>query len=196
MDRMGRIFRLHQLFAAHRYAIPRARLERELECSRATLTRVLAEMRDLLGAPIEFDADAGGYRYSHEAFELPGLWFTPPELYALLAAQKLLEDASPACSTANSPRSNGASKNSSPANRWGRANSPAACACRVSPRVSPTRASSRPWPMPPQDAAACTVHTAEGAALFRPTNWRRWYCARAVPRLPGDAPISAAGLPV
>jgi predicted DNA-binding transcriptional regulator YafY len=95
MDRMNRIFRLHQLFAAHRYAIPRARLESELECSRATLTRVLAEMRDLLGAPIEFDADAGGYRYSHEAFELPGLWFTPSELYALLAAQKLLEDAQP-----------------------------------------------------------------------------------------------------
>ena len=87
MDRMNRIFRLHQLFAAHRYAIPRARLESELECSRATLTRVLAEMRDLLGAPIEFDGDAGGYRYSREAFELPGLWFTPTELYALLAAQ-------------------------------------------------------------------------------------------------------------
>lgn len=95
MDRMSRIFRLHQLFAAHRYAIPRARLEAELECSRATLTRVLAEMRDLLGAPIEFDADAGGYRYSREAFELPGLWFTPSELHALLAAQKLLEDAQP-----------------------------------------------------------------------------------------------------
>jgi hypothetical protein len=31
--------------------------------------------------------------YSHEAFELPGLWFTPSELNALLAAQKLLEDA-------------------------------------------------------------------------------------------------------
>ena len=95
MDRMNRIFRLHQLFAAHRYAIPRARLESELECSRATLTRVLAEMRDLLGAPIEFDGDAGGYRYSRETFELPGLWFTPSELYALLAAQKLLEDAQP-----------------------------------------------------------------------------------------------------
>jgi predicted DNA-binding transcriptional regulator YafY len=93
MDRMSRIFQLHQLFAAHRYPISRARLETELECSRATLTRVLAEMRDLLGAPIEFDSGAGGYSYSHEAFELPGLWFTPSELHALLAAQKLLEDA-------------------------------------------------------------------------------------------------------
>lgn len=52
-------------------------------------------MRDLLGAPIEFDSDASGYRYSREAFELPGLWFTPSELHALLAAQKLLEDAQP-----------------------------------------------------------------------------------------------------
>jgi proteasome accessory factor C len=95
MDRMSRIFRLHQLFATHRYPIARAKLEAELECSRATLTRVLAEMRDLLGAPIEFDGQAGGYRYGQAAYELPGLWFTPSELHALLAAQKLLEDAQP-----------------------------------------------------------------------------------------------------
>jgi predicted DNA-binding transcriptional regulator YafY len=95
MDRLTRIFRLHQLLATHRYPVARARLEQELECSRATLTRILAEMRDLLGAPIAFDSEHGGYHYSEAAFELPGLWFTPSELYALLAAQKLLEDAQP-----------------------------------------------------------------------------------------------------
>ncbi|MDP2833790.1 MAG: YafY family protein [Pseudomonadota bacterium] len=95
MDRLTRIFRLHQLLAAHRYPVTRARLEEELECSRATLTRILAEMRDLLGAPIAYDPEHGGYRYTQASFELPGLWFTPSELYALLAAQQLLEEAQP-----------------------------------------------------------------------------------------------------
>ena len=95
MDRLTRIYRLHQTLAARRYPVSRAALQADLECSRATLTRIIAEMRDLLGAPIEFDAERGGYRYSHEAFELPGLWFTPSELHALLAAKKLLDEAQP-----------------------------------------------------------------------------------------------------
>lgn len=95
MDRLTRIYRLHQILSARRYPVSRATLEAELECSRATLTRVIAEMRDLLGAPIEYDADLGGYRYGHDAFELPGLWFTPSELHALLAAKKLLDEAQP-----------------------------------------------------------------------------------------------------
>ena len=95
MDRMQRIFKLHQILAARRYPIPRAQLEAELECSRATLTRILDEMRTYFDAPIEYDKEAGGYRYSREAFELPGLWFTPSELLALSAAQQLLAEAQP-----------------------------------------------------------------------------------------------------
>ncbi len=95
MDRMQRIFKLHQILAARRYPVPRAQLEAALECSRASLTRILAEMRDYFDAPIEFDQAAGGYKYSRDAFELPGLWFTPSELLALSAAQKLLAEAQP-----------------------------------------------------------------------------------------------------
>ncbi|TCJ16501.1 YafY family transcriptional regulator [Parasulfuritortus cantonensis] len=95
MDRMQRIFKLHQILAGRRYAIPRGQLEAELECSRATLTRILDEMRTFFDAPIEFDKEAGGYRYGRAAFELPGLWFTPSELFALSAAQKLLAEAQP-----------------------------------------------------------------------------------------------------
>ncbi|MBK6741773.1 MAG: YafY family transcriptional regulator [Hydrogenophilales bacterium] len=95
MDRMQRIFKLHQILKAHRYPVPRAKLESALECSRASLTRILNEMRNYFDAPIEHDRDAGGYKYSHDAYELPGLWFTPSELLALSAAQKLLEDAQP-----------------------------------------------------------------------------------------------------
>ncbi|MDD5364589.1 MAG: YafY family protein [Gallionellaceae bacterium] len=95
MDRMQRIFKLHQILAARRYPVPRGQLEAELECSRASLTRIIAEMRDFFDAPIEFDKEAGGYRYSRDAFELPGLWFTPSELLALSAAQQLLAEAQP-----------------------------------------------------------------------------------------------------
>jgi proteasome accessory factor C len=95
MDRMQRIFKLHQILASRRYPVPRGQLESELECSRASLTRIIAEMRDFFDAPIEFDKEAGGYKYSHDAFQLPGLWFTPSELLALSAAHKLLEEAQP-----------------------------------------------------------------------------------------------------
>lgn len=95
MDRMQRIFKLHQILAARRYPVPRATLETELECSRASLTRIIAEMRDFFDAPIEFDKEAGGYIYGHDAFQLPGLWFTPSELLALSAAHKLLEETQP-----------------------------------------------------------------------------------------------------
>lgn len=95
MDRMQRIFKLHQILAASRYPVPRARIEAELECSRATLTRIIDEMRTFFDAPIDYDREAGGYRYGHDAFQLPGLWFTPSELLALSAAHKLLEEAQP-----------------------------------------------------------------------------------------------------
>lgn len=95
MDRMQRIFKLHQILSSRRYPIARAQLETELECSRASLTRIIAEMRDFFDAPIAFDKEAGGYRYSHDTFQLPGLWFTPSELLALSAAQKLLAEAQP-----------------------------------------------------------------------------------------------------
>jgi predicted DNA-binding transcriptional regulator YafY len=95
MDRMQRIYKLHQILAARRYPVPRATLQAELECSRASLTRILDEMRTFFDAPIEYDRARGGYHYSRDAFELPGLWFTPSELLALSAAQHLLQTAQP-----------------------------------------------------------------------------------------------------
>ncbi|MFZ5484082.1 MAG: helix-turn-helix transcriptional regulator [Pseudomonadota bacterium] len=95
MDRMQRIYKLHQILSGRRYPIPRGQLQDALECSRASLTRIIAEMRDFFDAPIQFDKDAGGYKYSQAAFELPGLWFTPSELFALSVAQQLLAEAQP-----------------------------------------------------------------------------------------------------
>lgn len=69
----------------------------KLECSKSTLHRTINALKDYLNAPVIFDANAGGYRYAKDlhadAYELPGLWFTPSELQALQVMQRLLQDA-------------------------------------------------------------------------------------------------------
>ncbi len=73
MDRFHRYYSLHRLFSTRRLPISRAVLERELECSRPTVKRIIDDLRDY-GAPIEYVREANGYRYAPGvAFELPGI---------------------------------------------------------------------------------------------------------------------------
>jgi proteasome accessory factor C len=96
MDKFDRIFQLHAILSTRRTAIPLEDLMARLECSKSTLFRVIAEMKDYLRAPILFDASAGGYRYDAtqraSAYELPGLWFNARELQALAVMQRLVHD--------------------------------------------------------------------------------------------------------
>jgi predicted DNA-binding transcriptional regulator YafY len=99
MDRYERILTLHRLLKSAHYPVPLPRLMDELECSRATLYRDIAFLRDALGAPIE---SAGGehaaFRYEQseaERFELHGLWLTSDELAALLALNELIGRSGP-----------------------------------------------------------------------------------------------------
>ncbi|HLT43233.1 MAG TPA: WYL domain-containing protein, partial [Luteimonas sp.] len=92
MDRYERIIALHRTLRAARYPVTVKRLQDELGCSRATVYRDLAFLRDALMAPVVGDGEAG-FRYDPDEadrFELPGLWLTSDELHALLAAQQLL----------------------------------------------------------------------------------------------------------
>ena len=92
MDRYERINALHRLLKSARYPVTVATLQEKLECSRATVYRDLAFLRDALMAPVEGDGEAG-FRYQDEEsdrFELPGLWLSSEELHALLASQHLL----------------------------------------------------------------------------------------------------------
>ncbi|MEA3412198.1 MAG: transcriptional regulator, partial [Pseudomonadota bacterium] len=81
------------------YPVPRKRLAEELECSRATIKRIIENTRLFLGAPIVYDRQANGYYYDTKAgerpCELPGLWFNADELYALLSSQQLLAAVEP-----------------------------------------------------------------------------------------------------
>src|SRR6266480_982562 len=56
-------------------------------------------MRDRFNAPIEYDRTSNGYRLGQPRtgprYELPGLWFSATEGYALLTTLKLLSDVQP-----------------------------------------------------------------------------------------------------
>ena len=98
MDRLQRIYKLHNLIVAHRLPVPHSLLQEKLECSRATINRIIQEMRLYFSAPLEYDRERNGYFYDTkdgEIFELPGVWFNATELYALLTTQQLLEQAQP-----------------------------------------------------------------------------------------------------
>ncbi len=93
MANTARLYRIEALIRA-RGCVGFAALREELEVSPATLKRDLEYLRSRLGAPIEYDRDANGYRfgaaYAGPRHELPGLWFDEAELYSLLMAQQLL----------------------------------------------------------------------------------------------------------
>ena len=91
MSNNERIYRIDQLLN-DRKALSFQELIDRLEVSPATLKRDLAYMRDRLNAPIVYDKELNGYRFesNSESYSLPGLWFSPEEIYALLTMQHLL----------------------------------------------------------------------------------------------------------
>lgn len=98
MDLFDRVYRLHDLLRGARQPVSHARLERELECTRATVNRIIKRMRLYLRAPIRYDRARNGYylaRGEDGPWELPGLWFNASELHALLTAHELLRNVQP-----------------------------------------------------------------------------------------------------
>lgn len=95
MDKFDRIYKLHSILSGRRATVSMEELTRRLECSRSTVYRLIAALRDYLGAPLVFDEEYGGYRYradtEERAYELPGLWFSARELQALMVMQRLLQ---------------------------------------------------------------------------------------------------------
>lgn len=75
MKSFEHIYRLHRLLRRSRYPVSFGRIEQELECSRSSVKRLLKDMREQLGAPIQTCRDPAGYRYADDSYELPGLWF-------------------------------------------------------------------------------------------------------------------------
>ncbi len=98
MQKFDRILELHQLFASRRRPVSMDEIRRELACSDSTARRTLRYLRDFLDTPLEYDREHNGWRYTGELnhrYEIPGLWFSPEELYALLVSHQLLNELQP-----------------------------------------------------------------------------------------------------
>lgn len=100
MNIFDRIFALHRELKTSRQPVSRVMLEERLECSTATIKRIIQQMRDYLNAPIEYDRDANGYFYAKQneygpVYELPGLWFNAAEVQAILTLKTMLSRLEP-----------------------------------------------------------------------------------------------------
>ncbi|WP_265433802.1 helix-turn-helix transcriptional regulator [Aeromonas salmonicida] len=97
MEQLNRALALHQLLLDFRYPVPRSVILDRLECSASTFKRLLELLRDRYQAPIIWDPIARGYRYDTDdgRFTLPGVWLTESEAFALLMANRLLQDVQP-----------------------------------------------------------------------------------------------------
>lgn len=95
MSQLERLYRIEQMLL-NTAPVSFKRLQETLEVSRATLRRDLAYLRDRLNAPIEYDRYADGYKLTSSRrsarHQLPGLWFTPQEIRALLTMHHLLRE--------------------------------------------------------------------------------------------------------
>jgi proteasome accessory factor C len=94
LERYSRICLLHRLLLNSRRPVPRKTIEASLECSRATVARIMDELRNLTRDPIPYDRALNGYHYenpNHHVQDLPFLFFSAPELNALLVINHYLE---------------------------------------------------------------------------------------------------------
>ncbi|HYD76326.1 YafY family protein [Ramlibacter sp.] len=95
MSELVRLYRYRELLSARR-ALSAQELQQRLEISPATFKRDLAKLRDQIGLPIRHDRERGGYVLEPgDSHELPGLWFRPEEIQALVTIRHLLEQLEP-----------------------------------------------------------------------------------------------------
>jgi len=84
------MLRIHQAIQSGQHPNA-ATLARELEVSTKSIHRDLEFMRDRLDLPLEFSAARHGYHYTQEVGAFPTLQITEGELFALLVAEKALQ---------------------------------------------------------------------------------------------------------
>ena len=64
---------------------------REWEVSRKTIQRDVDYMRDLLGAPLEFDPVRRGYRYTQQNWFMPAIQMTEGELLGIMIGVRAMQ---------------------------------------------------------------------------------------------------------
>jgi len=84
------MLRIHQALAAGNF--PNASsLARAIEVATKTIHRDIEFMRDRLNLPIEFNGAKNGYAYTEEVSTFPNIQITEGELFALIVAEKALQ---------------------------------------------------------------------------------------------------------
>ncbi|HZF01803.1 MAG TPA: YafY family protein [Methylomirabilota bacterium] len=87
---LERMLRIHQSLQAGNF--PNAsKLAREIEVATKTIHRDIEFMRDRLNLPIEFNSARNGYFYTEEVGAFPNVQITEGELFALVVAEKALQ---------------------------------------------------------------------------------------------------------
>jgi predicted DNA-binding transcriptional regulator YafY len=87
---LERMMRIHQAIQSGKF--PNATsLAAELEVSTKSIHRDIEFMRDRMLLPIEFNPQGNGYHYTEEVNAFPTLQITEGELFALLVAEKALQ---------------------------------------------------------------------------------------------------------
>lgn len=96
MDRTERFYRIRRRLV-EKGALTRREIEDDLEISHSTFKRDIEYMRDRLGVPIVWSPERQAYvlEPGADVAELPGVWFSPGEIYALLEIEHLLEQLEP-----------------------------------------------------------------------------------------------------
>jgi predicted DNA-binding transcriptional regulator YafY len=96
MDRTERFYRIRRRLL-EKGVLTRREIEQDLEISHSTFKRDIEYMRDRLNVPIVWSPERLAYVLDAQAdaTELPGVWFSPGEIYALLEIEYLLERLEP-----------------------------------------------------------------------------------------------------
>src|SRR5580698_8672748 len=87
---LERMLRIHQALQSGRYPNA-ATLAQEIEVASKTIHRDMEFMRDRMNLPIEFSGAHNGYCYNGEVSSFPTLQITEGELFALVVAEKALQ---------------------------------------------------------------------------------------------------------
>lgn len=91
MDKITRIYKLHEILKITRYPLTSKQIAESLQCSSRSINRHINEYIDEFGAPIEKTKEHK-YQYTDKTFELPGIWLNATELIALATMQSILKD--------------------------------------------------------------------------------------------------------
>ena len=87
---LERMLRIHQAIQAGNYPTSKS-LAAEFEVSTKCVHRDIEFMRDRFQLPIEFDFYRNGFRYTEEVSAFPTMQITEGELFALVIAEKALQ---------------------------------------------------------------------------------------------------------